>query len=67
MKKTCTAEEIIEMIRREVAASTQTAVAKSIGVSGVYLSEILKGTRPLSDRVASHYGFQKEVVFRKAS
>jgi plasmid maintenance system antidote protein VapI len=67
MKKTCTAEEILEMVRRDVEASSQVALAKVIGVSSVYISDILGGRRPVSDRIANHYGFHKETVYNKAS
>lgn len=67
MKKTATAEEILDMIRRDSAETSQLAVSKLIGVSPSYLGEMLKGTRAISDRVAAYYGFEKEVVFNKAS
>lgn len=67
MKTICTADELLEMIREDAAHTSQSAVARAIGVSVVYVGEILRGTRPVSDRVASYYGFRKEVVYRKAS
>jgi plasmid maintenance system antidote protein VapI len=67
MKKTCTADEILELIRRDVEMSSQVALAKVMGVSSVYISDILGGRRLISDRVASHYGFRKETVYNKAS
>lgn len=61
------AETILDLIRRDAAKTSQLEVSKQIGVSPSYLGEMLKGTRAISDRVAQHYGFEKETVFVKAS
>jgi len=45
-------------------AGSQKNYAKKIGVSEQYLSEIIRGTRPLSDNFLERIGFEK-VVFCK--
>jgi DNA-binding Lrp family transcriptional regulator len=59
-------EDILEMIRKDAAKTSQLDVSKRIGVSPSYLGEMLKGTRAISDRVARYYGFDKATVFVKA-
>ncbi|HEY1808879.1 MAG TPA: hypothetical protein VGG42_09970 [Acidobacteriaceae bacterium] len=42
-----------------------TAVANEIGVSLPYISEILRGRRPLGPRVIDYLGYEKQVVFQR--
>lgn len=69
MPKTFTQEEVLDVIRRDVNASSARQVAIRIGVSAAYLGDIINGNRPVSEFVASSFGFEREiqttVVFRK--
>lgn len=61
MKK-LTEDEVIAIIRKEVEATSGRAVAKRIGVSDSYISDILAGKRPVSDSIAFAYGFEREIT-----
>lgn len=66
---TIKADDILEMIRKDAAKTSQLDVANRIGVSPSYLGEMLKGTRAVSEKVALYYlpGYKKEIVFVRAS
>lgn len=42
---------------------SQKAVAKKLGVSQQYLTDVLKGRRDISDTVARKMGYEKVAVF----
>ena len=63
--KTFTDEQIVEELRKATRESSQTAVAKEIGVSMAYISEVLKGRRPLGPKVLEYLGYRREVSIRK--
>ena len=65
MPKTFTDEQVIEELRAIARNSTQSAVAKEIGVSEVYVSEILNGKRPVGPKVLQFLGYTRETVIRK--
>lgn len=69
--KTYTQDEVLAAIRKRTDASSIRSVAKELGLSAAYLSDVLLGNRQVSDKVAESFGFQREVVteirFRKAS
>ena len=46
-------------------AGSQKNYAKKIGVSEQYLSEIIRGTRPLSDNFLERIGFEKVVFYKE--
>ena len=65
MLKQCTHEQLIEELGRRAQESSMTEIARQVGVSVVYISEILRGKRPMSDRVAEHLGYERLVIYRK--
>jgi lambda repressor-like predicted transcriptional regulator len=69
--KTYTQDDVLATIRTRTDASSIRSVAKELGLSAAYLSDVLLGNRQVSDKVAESFGFQREVVteirFRKAS
>jgi plasmid maintenance system antidote protein VapI len=69
MPKTYTENDIVELIRAEVAASSLTETAARLGVSISYVSDLVRGTRNVSERIAEELGFEREiqtkVSFRK--
>lgn len=53
--------ELVETLK------TQKAAAEHLGISGVYLGDILHGRRGISDRVAERIGWKRVVVFVRAA
>lgn len=72
MKKV-TRDGVIAAIRKETEGSSLRQAAKRFGISAAYLSDILRGNREISDRIAAKFGFTREVkvitkvVFRKVA
>jgi plasmid maintenance system antidote protein VapI len=54
-------DQVEKVIRERVARSSLRAVAREIGVSPAYLSDVLLGRRALTDRISLHFGFRKHV------
>lgn len=69
--KTFTQDDVLAVIRVRTEATSIRAVARELGLSAAYLSDILLGRRAVSETVAEAFGFQREIVteirFRKAS
>lgn len=57
-----TQEQLIAEITGFCDASSQAQVARSIGVSRAYMSDILKGKRSISKKVAKFFGYSVEVL-----
>lgn len=55
-----------ELNRRIAKAGTAKAFANEVGLSAVYISDILNGKRDFSDRVLKILGFEKRVKIVKA-
>lgn len=61
-----THSEMLHYIRGYVTKfATQKEAAKNIGVSEQFLSDVLKGRREISERLASKLGFRRTVRFCK--
>jgi transcriptional regulator with XRE-family HTH domain len=56
------AERVLRAIRDECDLSSLRQVAKTIGVSPAYLSDILLGKRGVSESIAKTFGFTREDV-----
>lgn len=71
MTKTYTQDQVLETIRVRTEGSSISGVARELGLSKAYLSDILLGRRAVSEQVAKHFGFRREIVtevrFLKAS
>lgn len=71
MAKELTQDDVLEAIRKETAKSSLRKVAIDIEVSAAFLSDVLRGRRDVSDKVAEAFGFirevriTKQVVFRR--
>ena len=66
MKPTITEEEARELIRDMVdTEGSQSAVAKQLGISASFVSDILAGSRKVSDRVAQKLGYSRVIMFEK--
>ena len=63
---TITQGKAIELVRAVVIREgSQTEAAKALDISVSYLSEILRGTRKVSDNVARKLGYKRVVVYEK--
>lgn len=59
-----TVDEARELLSQMVdEKGSQSAVAKWLGVSDAYLSDILNGNRGVSDDIARKLGYRKVVVY----
>jgi plasmid maintenance system antidote protein VapI len=67
MAKYFSHEELVEDLRKEVGESSQTEVAAKYGVSRSTINEILSGRQGISERFAEILGYERELMFRKAS
>lgn len=52
--------KLLEYVRQY---SSQNDAAIALGVSAAYLSDVIRKNRPISDKVASHLGYSREIVF----
>lgn len=59
--KTFTQEDVLKAIRAEVEQSSLRQTAQRIGVGASFLSDVLRGSRLISETVAKAYGFEREV------
>jgi transcriptional regulator with XRE-family HTH domain len=55
--------DLIDLLWSESRKRTQKDVAKDLGISPQYLSDILKGRREISAEVARRLGFERVVTF----
>lgn len=57
------------VIGAEITATSLRKVAKRIGMSPAYLSDIMRNRRAISESVAGYFGFDREIyteiIFRK--
>ena len=57
-------EKAIELINRIVKEKkTQVEAARYLDISPAYLGEILRGTRPISGRVAGRLGYKRVISY----
>lgn len=57
-----TETELRNKINKEAADTSQSAVAKKYGVSRAYISDIVRGKRRVSKRIAKMYGYAPVVI-----
>lgn len=56
--------EMLDILRAFVReAGTQKAAAIQLGISGMYVSDIVNGRRPISDAVAQKLGYRRSWRF----
>lgn len=59
-----TADEVRAILRQKLGDGTQVDLAKSLGISPAYLSDILSGARDPGDRVLDALGLERAVDYR---
>lgn len=66
MPKSRTQDEMLKLLReRTFGYGAMSRFAAEAGVSLAYVSETLKGRRPVSEKIARALGFERRVVYRK--
>jgi len=55
-------DTVLELLAKKAETATLSAIAADIGVSVQYLSDVLKGYRPPSDKVLAYLGLKWEIV-----
>lgn len=60
-----TIADVMEALRHVATQQSQAKLAREIGVSGAYLSEVLSGRKPVGEKIALYLGFEREVKYRK--
>ena len=64
MVKRYTDEQAIAVMRTAIIKyGTQKKMAAALGVTSQYISDILNGRRPISDRMAQAIGLKKTAIF----
>jgi DNA-binding transcriptional regulator YdaS (Cro superfamily) len=58
-----TQDDLLTELRKRVSVTTQKAVADELGISPMYMNDLLRGRRDISERIAEKMGYRK--VFRK--
>jgi len=59
--------DIIQLLKREQGSKTQKELAKRIGVTDAYLSDVLRGNRQPGKAILQFFELEKVVTYRKAS
>jgi hypothetical protein len=62
MPRTYSNEEVISHIHAECNKTSLRNTAARKGVSPAYLSDVIRGNRQISERVAEAFGFERDVV-----
>jgi len=57
---------IRDLLWSDAHRTSQKQLAAEIGISPQYLSDIMGGNRPVTDRIAQHYGYHRFVGFVQA-
>lgn len=63
VKKKYTHLELIEWLRKDSEKETQKALAKRLGISAQYLSDILKGRREPGQKMLDALGLERVITY----
>ena len=58
-------EELVEELKRRVAASSQAAIARRLKISPPVISNILRGDMLPCGKVLKWLGYERHIVYRK--
>lgn len=56
---------VVELLKKKQGARTQSDLARDLGMTPQYVSEVLKGQKPPSDRILEYLGLKREIVRAK--
>lgn len=57
---------ILSLLRQKQGEMSQSDLAKQIGVSAAYLSDVYRGNRRPADKILKFLGITKTVVYKRA-
>lgn len=60
-----TETQMIDELTRLADRYTRQGLAKQMGISAPYLTDLLKGRRAINDRIAAMLGYRRIVLFEK--
>ena len=60
-----TEEQLKEYLKKRVATGSQKEFADMAGVTQQYLSDVLRGARPVGDRILEALNFERVVTYRR--
>lgn len=65
---TITNGELIEKVQELVEQlGSQAAAAIELDISPTYISDLLAGRRPATDKIAQQFGYQRVTIFKKVN
>lgn len=67
--KSYSQDDVIQAMCKEAEDTSLQAVAKRVGVTAAYLVDVKKSRRPVSEKLARAFGFERQIitVFRKVA
>lgn len=66
MKKTIhSADDLRSQLQSMVKASSNAEIAVQLGVTRSMVSDLLRGKRDFSERIARSMGYRREIIFRR--
>lgn len=67
VKRTLTADDVLEMMRKQMGDRTQTAYANELGITPQYLCDILQRRRDPGPKVLSRLGLTQSVKYERTA
>ncbi len=59
-------KEMLQLLKGFVSqCRTQNEAAEQLGITGPYMSELVRGTRPITEAIAEKLGYIRKEVFEK--
>jgi plasmid maintenance system antidote protein VapI len=58
-----TEEQVRDILKQQAAKTSSKALAVYLGISQPYMSELINGTRSISQTIAHRLGFERQVIY----
>ena len=65
MPRIYTHSEVLQELRKRVELSSQTSVARELGITISMVNDLVRERRDISERIAEALGYTREMIFRK--
>ena len=66
MRSEITHQELLDLLTARVQKSSQSQLARDFDMSVSFLNQILRGEKPITEKLAERLGYSRVTVFRKA-
>lgn len=66
MTEYITQDQVVAHLRAIAKADTQSSLARQIGISRSFMSEVINGTRPPTGKILDYLGLQSRTVYVEA-